>query len=66
MITVSIAINGIVIAARSATNISSPEVAADKNFENLYKCDDGTIIKHVPSDGAADLAKKMLDTLVDI
>lgn len=55
MITVAILINGHPIAARSAYRVKNGE----------YKCDDGTLIKHKYADGAVELAKKLLDTIVD-
>jgi hypothetical protein len=54
MITVSIAINGQPIATRSAVNIGY----------GRYRCDEGTIITHKRENGAMELAKKMLDTVV--
>ena len=61
MITVSIAINGVVIMARSATN--------KKDLGNghcVYACDDGSRIHHRPEDGAIPLAKKMLNTIKEV
>lgn len=57
MITVTIAINGNVIMARSAVNRLA-EIGK-------YVCDDETLIEHDPADGAVMLAAKMLGTLHD-
>jgi len=61
MITVQILINEKVIYCRSAVNKSPIKAGIDD--VNIYKNDDGTIIKHTPKDGAVVLAKKMLDTI---
>jgi len=65
MITVSIAINGVVIAARSAVNITPlcGDKEIDENSPNIYKLDTGAKIIHTPKEGAVTLAKRMLDTL---
>ena len=60
MITVAISINGNVVFARSAVNISE-ETGAGTVCK--YKVDDGSIIVHEYDDGAVVLAKKMLDTI---
>ena len=61
MITVSIAINGVVIMARSAVN---KEELVDGHC--VYECDDGSQIHHRPLDGAIPLAKKMLNTIKEV
>ena len=58
MISVSIAINGNAILARSAVNTSKQGTKLCK-----YELDDGSIVYHDPSDGCVALAKKMLDTI---
>jgi len=64
MITVTILINGQPIYTRSAVNISEGiKTEADKN---AYKVDDGTILRHIPEDGAIALVKKMLDTIKEV
>lgn len=60
MLTVSISVNGKAIYTRSAVNIKQM-----KHFAN-YKLDDGTILLHNTNDGAVVLAKKMLDTIVEV
>lgn len=60
MITVSIAINGQTILARSAVNVGK-----DQNGETAYSCDDGSTIRHRRDDGPVILAKKLLDTIVE-
>lgn len=55
MISVSIAINGEPIYARSCVN--------RRREHNAYICDDGTHIEHNPDDGAVALAIKMLQTI---
>ena len=58
MISVSIAINGNTIMARSAVNTTQ----SDENG-TIYKVDDGSILYHNPNEGAVVLAKKLLDTI---
>lgn len=58
MITVSILINTQPIYTRSATNISK-----DDNQPQRYRLDTGEIIYHTQSDGAVELARKLLDTI---
>ena len=57
MISVSIAINGEPIMARSAVN----------RLEAIgkYVCDDGSFIEHDPNDGAVALAIKLLQAIQD-
>lgn len=55
MISVSIAINGEPIYARTAVNRLS-EIGK-------YVLDDGSLLKHNPDDGAVTLAIKMLETI---
>lgn len=59
MITVSIAINGEPIAARSAKNTT---IQNDQG-QTKYITDAGDVIWHNQSDRAVVLAKKMLDTI---
>ena len=59
MISVSISINANAIYARSAVNQSQ----VNKNGEDTYLVDDGSIIYHRRSKGAVVLAKKLLDTI---
>ena len=59
MISVAILINGNPIMARSAVNVSDDYGKGNQ----IYKCDDGTLIEHVYEDGAVILAKKLLDTI---
>ncbi|GAF67593.1 unnamed protein product [marine sediment metagenome] len=61
MITVTIAINGQVILARSSVNQKKK-----KYGKTIYKCDNGSIILHNSDDGAVELAKKMLDTIKEM
>lgn len=64
MITVSIAINGVVIKARSAVNICKRNCnRGGERHLCEYKVDDGTKIKHWRAEGAVKLAKMMLDTI---
>lgn len=58
MITVSVAINGTVIFARTAVNTGN----AVKELVR-YKLDDGTELLHNPNDGAIVLSKLMLDQI---
>jgi len=60
MITVTISINGVVLMARSAVNISPVKT---KNALCKYEVDDGTVIEHNRKDGAVALARKLLDTI---
>lgn len=57
MITVTVAINGKVIYARTAVNRIKERGG--------YECDEGTLIQHDPEDGAVALAKKLLDTITE-
>lgn len=59
MITVSIAVNGEPIFARSARN----QGEKNKKDETKYITDAGDVIWHKRSDKAIKLAKKMLDTI---
>lgn len=59
MIAVTISINGKPLVMRSAVRIKG----TDDSKECEYRCDEGSIIKHVPNDGASRLVKKMLDTI---
>ncbi len=61
MITVAIYINGCPILVRSAVN----QLHEDEDGLTMYEVDDGTILRHKPDDGAVDLARAMLDTIVD-
>jgi hypothetical protein len=63
MITVSISINGGVIATRSATNTG--KVNSD-DVPNEYRVDDGRIIRHKPNDGAVKLAIKLLQGIREV
>lgn len=58
MLTVSILINGEPIYTRTVVNRIKEKGG--------YVCDDGSIIKHDPKDGAIALAKKALDTIVEV
>lgn len=62
MITVSVAINGVVIACRSAVNIKDLELRGTCE----YSCDDGTKIVHNNNDGAMSLAMKMLKNIKEV
>lgn len=66
MLTVSISINGEPIYARTVVNISRIGKGARKAKTNLYKLDTGAEILHIPEDGAVALAKKMLDSIVEV
>jgi len=61
MITVQILINGQVIYARSAVNISNDSIQPQ-----TYKLDTGRKIKHQQSSGAVKLAKKMLNSIKEV
>ena len=71
MLTVSIAINGAVIFARSAVNTGewekdciSPETGQpDDEYWQIYKADTGEVVDHHPADGAVVLAGKLLATI---
>ena len=62
MITVAILINGQPIMARSAVNSG----AILPNGAVIYDVDDGSQIHHRPSDGAVQLAMKMLETIQEV
>jgi len=67
VISVSIAINGVVVQARSAVNVC--KCNCERGGERhlcTYKVDDGTRLKHWRGDGAVKLAKMMLDTINEI
>ena len=61
MISVSIAINGVAILARSAVNTGR----TNKFGYGMYRCDDGTTILHKTGDGAVVLAHKLLDRIIE-
>lgn len=61
MITVTIAINGHTIYARSAVRVETGKPGEP----NLYSVDDGTMLAHKYHDGAVALAKRMLDTICE-
>ncbi len=63
MLTVQILVNNQVIYARAAKNVSSVNIK--KNEPNAYKIDTGKIISHIPNNGACNLAKKLIDTIVE-
>ncbi|MFH1399230.1 MAG: hypothetical protein ABIG95_03905 [Candidatus Woesearchaeota archaeon] len=65
MITVAILINGQPIYTRTAVNITLLENQGEKKV-NIYRLDDLSIIKHVPFDGAVELARKMLNTIYEV
>lgn len=65
MITVSVAINGHVIIARSARNVKDLKITKTSHICQ-YKVDDGSVIEHDRFDGAVVLAKKMLETVKEI
>jgi len=58
MISVSIAINGTPIIARSAVRVKD-----ESNGNSIYDVDDGSKLTHNPDDGAVKLAIKMLKTV---
>lgn len=58
MITVTIAINGKAILARSAVN-----TLRERAGHAIYEVDDGTVIAHRREAGAVPLAIKMLKTI---
>jgi hypothetical protein len=60
MITVSIAINGVVVQARSAVNTGEVDPATGRT---RYRVDDGSDVWHDPRQGAVALAHLLLDTL---
>lgn len=66
MITVQILINGQVIYARSAVNITKEPDCFNEDKLNIYKNCDGQILKHKPKCGAVKLAKMMLDTIDEV
>ena len=61
MITVSILINGNPVYTRSAVNVGKGSHGSCK-----YQLDDGQVIEHISDDGAVPLAKRMLDTIVEV
>lgn len=63
MITVIVYINERPILIRNARNQDGEE--NDKG-QTKYRCDDGSVIWHYRKDGAAKLAKKMLDTIKEV
>lgn len=67
MITVSVAINGVVIMARSAVNVGEKERFFEpEKKDSLYEVDDGSKILHNQGDGAVDLAIKLLKTIKEV
>lgn len=62
MITVSIAINGTVIYARTAVNKGRVDLDSGED-RCYYLLDTGAPLTHTRSDGAVVLAKMMLDTI---
>lgn len=60
MLTVKIEINGRTILSRSISNAGRP---ADPYGNVRYVMDDGTVILHKPADGAAKLARMILETV---
>lgn len=68
MITVSILINGQPIYTRSAVNVGNTAEAAigSKERRCRYECDDGSVINHWKHRGAIELAKLMLDTIIEV
>jgi len=60
MLTVAILINGNPIMARSAVN-QNREV----DGKTVYKVDDGSEVLHDPDDGAVELAKMLLGTIIE-
>ena len=68
MLTVSISVNGNVVYARSARNITDErykKILKDES-DNIYKTDAGEDITHNPKDGIVKLAKKILDTIKEV
>lgn len=63
MITVTVAINGFTIIARSARRTPGD---TDEESVNAYLCDDGRTIMHRYGDGGAKLAIKLLESVRDI
>ena len=61
MITVNVAINGVVIMTRSAKRIKE-----HKNGASSYKVDSGEIIFHYPKLGAKELAIKLLNLVEQV
>lgn len=53
-------INGNPVMARSVVRMTENENECE------YHCDDGSVIKHNPEEGAVALAKKMLDTIKEV
>ncbi len=58
---VSININGNVLMARSCRNTGE----SDGEGRTRYVVDDGSVVWHRQSDGAVELAKKLLETIQD-
>lgn len=58
MIAVQITINGNPLVMRSAVRVKGND---DEVCD--YRCDDDSIIKHKPDDGAVELGKKLLGTI---
>lgn len=61
MITVAVLINAQPIYTRSAVHVDDKPKGV-----GIYKLDDGQLIEHKVSEGAVVLAKKMLDTIVEV
>ena len=64
MITIAVSIDGNPIYVRTAVNTSPPEALGTEN--NHYLLDTGKFLKHKPTEGVIVLAKKMLDTVVEV
>jgi hypothetical protein len=62
VITVTIFINGNPIYTRSACNRSEK----NKDGDTKYETDTGEIIWHERDDGAIELAKQMLNTIIEL
>lgn len=62
MLTVTVSINGSVIAARTVMNTGT-SAETSRGALTRYRSDDGTIILHLPSDGAIKLAIAALETI---
>ncbi len=63
MITVTIFINDRPLYTRSCVNVGESDKLGNWC---RYKCDDGSVIIHDYDAGAVELAKQMLDTIVEV
>jgi len=68
MLTVSISINGNPIYTRTAVNVSNNEggIVKAAGQPDMYRVDDGQVVRHNPKEGAVALAHLLLDTIHEV